>query len=269
MNANLLEPLPAMVPAVEKAYAVFSRYRAPGHLLDVCTHCCMDAALEKDMRRLPLRQLAAMHFYQYNTSAKSEVQPADEIKYFLPRMLELLSQGAELHYSTELYLDRVGRCEPGAFSVQERAAIDAFALAFFSKGLDRHHWQAHAQAPDPFIGSNAFDILLMFDLGGIALEPLLAHWLKARGSGATLHYVDASYWDFWKTQEIENAFAADRPAFRRTMKSWLLDAGHRERFAEKMLAFDVSTFDSADGRGCGTGMGPKQILESVFDLIGG
>ena len=256
-----------MVRATEQVYAVFGQRRAPDHLLDVCTGCCVDVAVEKEMRCMPLRQLTARHFYEYNTSAKSEVQPADEIKYFLPRMFELLSQGAELHHSTELYLDRVGRCEPGVFSRPERAAIDAFALAFFSEGLSCHHWQAHAQAQDLFMGSNAFDILLMFDLGGVALEPLLAYWLEAQGSGATLHYVEASYWDFWKAQEIENAFASDRPAFREIMKSWLLDVRHRERFAQKMLALDASTIGQADGCGCGGCLGPRQIYDSVFDLI--
>ena len=256
-----------MVRAIEQVYAAFDQCRAPDHLLDVCVGCCMDAALEKEMRCMPLRQLTARHFYEYNTSAKSEVQPGDEIRYLLPRMLELLSQGAELHHSTELYLDRVGRCEPGSFSAQERVAIDAFALVFFAEGLRQHHWQA--RAPSPFMGSNAFDILLMFDLGGIALEPLLTHWLQAQGTSATLHYVNASYWDFWKAQEIDNAFAADRPAFRETMKSWLLDARHRECFAAKMLALDASMIDQAGGCecGCGAGLGPKEIFESVFDLI--
>jgi len=265
MNAKLLEPSPAMNHAVEQVYAAFGQYRAPGHLLDVCTFCCMDAALEKEMRCLPLPQLTARHFYEYNTSAKSEVQPGDEIKYFLPRMLELLSQGAELHHSTELYLDRLGRCEADALSVRERAAIDAFAWVFFAEGLQQHHWQT--QAPGRFMGSNAFDILLMFDLGGIALEPLLAHWLQAQSPGATLHYVNASYWDFWRTREIENAFAEDRPAFCETMKSWLLDARHRAHFARKMLALDVSAIDRQNACARGAGMGPKDIFESVFDLI--
>lgn len=265
MNEKLLKPSFAMSQAVEQAYAVFKKYRAPSHMLDVCISCCMDDALEKEMRCLPLLQLTARHFYEYNTSAKSEVQPGNEIKYFLPRMFDLLSQGAELHHSTELYLDRLGRCEAGTFSVQERAVIDAFALVFFSEGLRRHHWQE--QASNHFMGGNAFDILLMFHLGGIGLEPLLAHWLEAESPGATLHYANGGYWDFWKAREIENAFADDRPVFRETMKSWLLDAHHRDLFAKKMLALDMSTIEQHSACGCSAGMGPKEILDSVFDLI--
>jgi hypothetical protein len=57
----------------------------------------MDAALEREMHMLPLRALSERHFYEYNNSVKSDVQPEDEILYFLPRMLELLTQGAQLH----------------------------------------------------------------------------------------------------------------------------------------------------------------------------
>lgn len=136
----------ALQAALASTYECFGRYRLPGGLLDVCTACCMDAALEREMHKLPLRALSERHFYQYNDSAKSDVQPADEILYLLPRMLELLAQGAQLHHSTELYLDRVGRCEPGAFSSRERQVLQDFALAHF-------HWawsNGHPCSSRPF-----------------------------------------------------------------------------------------------------------------------
>ncbi|GKT25369.1 hypothetical protein [Acidovorax sp. SUPP3334] len=251
----------ALRSAVEAAYAAFQRHRAP-QTLDVCTGCCMDVALEREMRSLPLRKITAHHFYEYNSSAKSSVQPPEELLYLLPRLLELLAQGEELHHSTELYLDRLGRCPADALSRQERAAVDAFALAFFREGLGHG-----ARKPSPFNGANAFDILLMLHIGGIAIAPLLAHWLEDDRASAVLHYADGSYWDFWGTQRIRNAFAGDRPAFQATMADWLLDADHRQRFARKILAIDAQSLEDPKPCGCGSHMGPRQILEAVFDVI--
>lgn len=52
--------------ATQAVYQVLSRYDAPHGLLDVCTACCMNAGLEREMRHLPLRQLTQRHFYEYN-----------------------------------------------------------------------------------------------------------------------------------------------------------------------------------------------------------
>jgi hypothetical protein len=252
---------PALREAVDAAYAAFQHHRAPTQMLDVCIACCMDEAMEREMRRLPLRQVTTRHFYEYNGSAKSSEQPADELLYFLPRMLELLAQGKELHHSTELYLDRLGKCPADALSPKERAAVDAFALAFFREGLGSAGREA-----SPFDGANAFDILLMFHKGGVSIAPLLAHWLEDDRESAVLHYANASYWDFWSGREIENAFADDHPEYREAMKAWLLDPGNRARFAQKILAVDTGPMGPPAHCTCGGCMGEKQILEAVFDL---
>ncbi|MES2608849.1 MAG: hypothetical protein V4679_01345 [Pseudomonadota bacterium] len=253
---------PALHEAVDAAYAAFQHHGAPAGMLDVCMPCCVDETTERELRRLPLRQLTARHFYEYNGSAKSSEQPADELLYFLPRMLDLLAQGKELHHSTELYLDRLGNCRANALSPKERSTVQAFALAFFREGLGR-------TGPDasPFDGANAFDILLMFHKGGVDVQPLLAHWLCDERPNAVLHYADASYWDFWGKHEIQNAFAEDQPEFREAMKAWLLDAGNRKRFAQKILAMDMGAMGPSAHCTCGNCMGPRQILEAVFDVI--
>ena len=255
---------PALRGAVDAAYAAFGHHRAPTQMLDVCIACCMDEALEREMRRMPLRQVTVRHFYEYNSSAKSVEQPAEELLYFLPRMLELLAQGEELHHSTELYLDRLGKCPADALSPKERAAVDAFALAFFREGLGHT-----GREPSPFDGANAFDILLMFHKGGVDVQPLLAHWLTDERPSAVLHYTEASYWDFWGRNGIQNAFAEDQPEFCETMKAWMLDEGHRQRFAQKILALDTSAMGRPAHCTCGNCMGPKQIVEAVFDLVSG
>lgn len=230
--AQIQERTDALAAASQALYQSFAGYRSPSVALDACVTCCMDADLEREMRRLPLRSLTEHHFYQYNDAAKSVVQPADEIKYLAPRMLELLAQGARLHHSTELYLDRLGRCEPGSFSSQESAALQAFARAFFALGLEQ--WAE----PDTsvFQGEEAFSFLLMWDYAGVPLQPLLDHWLTCDSESATLHFVDACFYEFiWGGNCISNAFASDRNGYRATMEQWLSQTGNKKHWAEKLL----------------------------------
>jgi hypothetical protein len=252
-----------MLEAVDRLYAVFKPYCAPQHLLDVCLNCCMDEKLEAEMRRLPLRQITTRHFYQYNDSAKSEQQPAAEIKYLIPRLLELLAHGEELHHSTELYLQRLGNCDAEDFSDKERAAIDAFALCYFGEFLSQHPWQEGAG----FARDDIFDVLLMFDYGGIALQPLLERWLKDTSIAATLHYISAGFYDFWQVQSIQNAFATDRARFQEELKTWMTEDSHRSLFADRILELDMSAIDQPAICYYGSRITPREMADNVFDLI--
>lgn len=253
--------------AVQGLYRTFGRYKAPYEHLDVCTGCCMDVALEREMRRLPLRQLSEKHFYQYNDSAKSTVQPADEIKYLAPRLLELLAQGARLHHSTELYLDRLGRCEPGSYDQDEQAALQAFATAYFAQGLEQ--WESAER--DTFQGDSAFTILLMWDYAGVPIEPLLHHWLACESDASTLHFVDACYWEYiWNSQQISSAFSSDRTRYRQVMEQWLADPAVSARWAEKLVRFadrDIAS-ESQPACACGGNHYPMQDrIAAVFDAM--
>jgi hypothetical protein len=263
------KPTTAATPleaAIQVAYETFGAYQAPQGPLDVCTDCCMDADLEREMRHLPLRQLTEKHFYQYNDSAKSEVQPADEIKYYLPRMLELLAQGAQLHHSTEIYLDRVGRCEAGAYSSDEKAALLGFARAFFTQGLAQ--W-----APDQeslFQFERAFSILLMWDYAGVPIQPMLNDWLADDREAATLNFVDSYYWEYWMDgSAISNAFA--EPPFQAAMQNWLSNRDIKAAWSQKVLKL-IEERPPSDWRPacstCGSTHHPlAERINTVFDAL--
>jgi hypothetical protein len=249
--------------AVANLYAAFRGYESPKTLLDVCTGCCMDEKLEKEMRKLPLASLYRNHFYQYNDTAKSEVQPADEIKYFIPRLFELLSQNEELHHSVELYLDRVGRCPAGSFTDAERVALDNFALAFFADGLK----ETPGCASTRFMRENAFTILLMFDIGGIDIDPLLDNWIADDGIASTLQYAEASYWDFWTRAQIGNAFASDRSGYQNKLKAWLLNSNHRKTFAQRILDCTGRLSAEALENRVTCHMTQEDVLNEVFQYV--
>jgi hypothetical protein len=247
---------PAMKAVIEDAYKVFGRYRTPSAPLDACTHCCMSAELERQMRELSLRKLTPLHFYEYNSAAKSEVQPAQEVLYFLPRMLELIAQGEEVHHSLELYLDRVGRCPPGSLEVTERAVLNRFALAYFANHLAVTRAQL---LEDPLA------VLLMFHIGGLDVQPLLDYWLRCEDPQSTVQYVDASYWHFWEGRKVSNAFAEGRTQFQKQVSDWMLEPANRMNFVDKLVRPEFQKLielQSDSGR-----MPFKFLVDAVFDNL--
>jgi len=223
---------PALQAAVRRAYEVFGRYTAPSHPLDVCTGCCMHEELEREMRAVPLRKLKRHHFYEYSTGAKSvDGQPADEVKYLLPRLLELLAAGVDTHHSVELTLDRVGRCPASAFSADERAVLDTFMLSCFDACL-RGEFSGEDvwyELEDPL------SLLVMADYAGLALEPLLQHWTHHESPQSTIRFVESTYWGFWPEHKITNAFASDRPRLQAAFKDWMLAPVTKTAFTTKLL----------------------------------
>lgn len=243
----------ALQHVVQRAYDVFGAYAAPGHPLNVCTHCCMPEALEREMRTLPLRELGAHHFREYCTGAKStRSQAADEVKYLLPRWLELLAAGEQLHHSVELVLDRVGLCPPEAFSQQEMAVLDAYMLAYFDCCLD-------GESGDPL------ELLIMADLAGVRVAPLLRHWTCHPGVEATVHFVDSTYWGFWPAHAITNAFANDRVHLQTAFKDWIVAPGTKAAFIAKLLHPDfLARADQVHG----TPVVPFSLMvDAVFDHL--
>ena len=251
--------------AIEACYRTFQKCTLPGTLLDVCTHCCMDAQLEAEMHRLPLRQISQRHMYEYNGSAKSEVQPTPELRYLIPRLLELVARGEEVHHSTELYLDRLGRREADAFSPAEWQTIQHLCECLFAHRLSLYPWQKPAERwQDPL-----FDLLLMFAIGGVDIAPMLAQWRDADAPQSTLHYVESSYWNYWYYGggRVNNAFADDRYAFQATMCAWLDSAENRAVFVQRILALDLDALPGFNSWCCGNRFTARELVEYTFDAL--
>jgi hypothetical protein len=247
--------------AVAEAYIVFARHAKPPRPLDVCLACCVSAEVEQQLREWPLRRLPATHFYEYNGSAKSEVQTSEEVGYFLPRMLELLAEGADVHHSIELSLDRLGRCARGSWTQKEQTLLDRFALAYFDAVLRGGSLaDGHRQWLD-----DPLSVLLMFDIGGFAIEPLLELWLESEHPYGTVQFVRTTYWDFWEHCEYSNAFASDRPEFRGKIRAWLLAPEHRQGFAAKMVSAEFLALAEVQGPVGHTSF--STMVEGVFEQL--
>ncbi|WP_457418646.1 hypothetical protein [Roseateles sp. P5_E7] len=253
---------PALQAAVRRAYEVFGHYVAPRQHLDVCTQCCMPEELEREMRAVPLRKLKRQHFYEYSTGAKSvDDQPADEVKYLLPRLLELLADGVDTHHAVELTLDRVGRCPADAFSANERAALDGFMLACFDACLrgDFSGEGVWYELEDPLA------LLVMADYAGLALAPLLQHWTLHPSPQSTIKFVESTYWGYWSQHEITNAFASDRAQLQAVFKAWMLAPATKAAFTTKLLLpHFLDQVDQTQSNGCA----PFPVMvDAVFDHL--
>ncbi len=249
---------PALQDAVRRAYDVFGRHKAPNAPLNVCTACCMPEELEREMRTFPLRTLTARHFYEYCTGAMGDlVHPAAEVLYLLPRWLELVAAGEETHHSIELTLDRVGRCPPGSFTAEETGVLDEFMLAY----LDHHLNGAGGCG----CGSDPLSLLIMADSGGLAVPPLLGHWLAHPGPVSTAQFVRSTYWDFWPEQKLANAFAEDRAQLQSVFKAWMLSPATKATFAAKLL--NPEFLAHADQIRCQQSVPFALMVEAVFDHL--
>lgn len=252
-----------LAQAIENCYDVFSGYTLEDEILDVCTECCMDADLEREMHTLPLREITTKHFYEYNDSAKSFVQPTAEIKYLLPRMLELIAYGEEVHHSLPLYLNRVGNCPKDTFTPQEWQSIEGYADAFFRMILSRFPWEKDTN----HILEHVFDYLLMLHIGGLSIQRFLDIWCKCSTPQATLNYVESSFFDFWKTGGINCPFTEDRSEFKQLMTDWFLDQENRQLFALRITALDLDSIPKFKKWSCGYQLKGKQVVQLTFNQL--
>lgn len=247
--------------AVAQAHDLFGRHPELPFPLGVCLACCVSPEIEQQLRQWKLPALTAHHLYEYNTSAKPPTQSVAELGHFLPRMLELIAAGQDIHHSTELFLVRLGNCPPGSWRDDERAVLDRFASALFEVVLrgdaltdGARHWPE-----DPLT------TLLMFDIGGLAIEPLLARWQRSEHVMATIWFVETTYWNFWQDEIYSNAFATDRLAFQQCVRTWLHDPACRRILAEKLTEPEfqrAAATHVADGR-----MPFPLMVEAVFDHL--
>ncbi|MFW2176832.1 MULTISPECIES: hypothetical protein [unclassified Moraxella] len=245
---------------INRCYDVFGKCLRPTQPLNACTcPMCLDPKLEQEMKTLPLAQITAKHFYRYNSSPLNKVQNANEIKYFLPRMIELFVQGEYLHHSTELYFERVGNCPADSFSPKEQAVWQQFADAYLDEMLKVYCWEYSTIYK---WHSSIFDVLLMFYKGNIDIQPFLQRWRNTQTPQAIVNYIHESYWDFWCDGGYKNPFADDLPKFREVMDDWLNDESNKGYFIEQILNLDsqvIEEFYAWNGR--------YGLVENLFDLM--
>lgn len=87
-----MQPSPAMQVLIEQIYYTFRRYPAPKQFV-VCCEYCLSQQEQKALRNTSLRAIPYSLINAWNSSPGPDPQNSDEVRYFLPRLLEFVVQG--------------------------------------------------------------------------------------------------------------------------------------------------------------------------------
>jgi hypothetical protein len=126
--------------ATERLYQAFSAYRGRGSARG-CP-CCVSQEDRARLHRAPLRQLRAEDLRRYAFKALTTWGDVDDLRHFLPRILELMSDG-ELGVDEPVVLGKLpyGRWE--RWPACEREAVEHWLDAWWLHVLnDARSWRA-------------------------------------------------------------------------------------------------------------------------------
>lgn len=164
---------------IEEAYNVFSHYTISSRL-DVCKVCCITDEEEKILTRAPLRGLNEDQLSNYICSARCYSNKEQlEMCYFLPRILEMVSQNIYPTISSETLFDRLFDDNNTFIGTEsEHCFLNTFFLHYWINYINHYPQQEPVQ-----------DILVMMGRH-FNIDPLLKQWTKSKSTASVLHFVD-------------------------------------------------------------------------------
>ncbi len=136
---------------IAEAYQLFSNYQL-GEQMAVCTYCCLSEKAEKNLKTMRLNELDSYTIYQYLDSAicGNEILLINQIRYLLPRILELFIDGEYIRHSEEIILDKL-HCDNPIWLTNEIDFLQRFAMTYFQYCL-------HSKEIEGLI-----EVVIMFD----------------------------------------------------------------------------------------------------------
>lgn len=156
---------PALIAAL---YRCFADYRAAYPLTLCQCASCMPPEEQRAFLAIPLRELPAPYLSAYLSSVPGDEESAylSESKHFLPRICELLLEGAELSSLTETTLGKLN-LQSSIWTADERSLLARFSRTFMT----------HIYRDNPFphgLRDHSANYLLMFHWAGLDLTRELA-----------------------------------------------------------------------------------------------
>jgi len=211
---------------IEYSYKLFEKYTI-GSTLDVCKRCCVSDADEAILINTPLREISSSDLrVGYFASARSySYQELLEMKYFLPRILELVSNFDFPCNSVEEVFLRLALNTPERWTNEELQLLSDFSVEFFKKCLSYYPY-----SPD---GDDISTYLTMFTVANFQLKPILDTWAATENIESTLQFKDFFIQEFnnqastyFQSEEVEE--------LNKTVSNWLNDAAIKNRFLGKI-----------------------------------
>lgn len=219
---------PEIRALTDEGYRLFKRQRPSGH--GCCINCCMYPDVEARLLQWPQHEIPLYDLNDwYFAAAASSPFPRPVIGWFLPRILELIAEGAELAaVGNEVVLMRLG--DSGFPDEWPDDAVDhmrRFAKAIIGRCVPGHGDRAKL----PY---GLDEALCMFGMGGVDLGPALAD-LDARPTADLAAAFDKDWAhpgrDIWV-----NPFWDIGPT-RDAVYGWLTS----QQMCDRMLAHGVSS----------------------------
>lgn len=214
---------------VEKSYKLFESYTI-GQTLDVCKRCCVSDADEALLVNTPLREVSSLVLRSgYFESARAYTdRELWEMKHFLPKVLELVSEFDFPCASTEEVFMRLELHKPERWTSEELQLLSEFSVEFFKKCLSYYPY-----SPD---GEDISTYLTMFGVAHFSLKPILDAWTTDENIESTLQFKDFVINDINyhapNSFEIKNAFAEE--STNTTLSNWLNDVVVQSKFSIKI-----------------------------------
>lgn len=212
-----------LIPYIEEAYRLFASYSiTPPLTVCDCGNCITGEEI-KALVSTPLRELSGDLIYTYISAMfESEDKAITELRYFLPRMLELLSQGQILYIDEGFSLSKCHFECAHIWKEEEIAFMERFAKAFFDGVLE---------GESPHLYSSAEDWLVCFGLSGLPIAPLLNSWLQQADKVMALYYFEEFLTHSFRSVGIafkHSYFKDKRPELNEQITTWLT-APHTQR----------------------------------------
>ena len=212
-----------LIPYIEEAYRLFASYSiTPPLTVCDCGNCITDKE-QKLLITTPLRELSRELIETYISAMfDNEDKAIVELRYFLPRMLELLSVGETLYIDEGFSLSRCHFERTHIWKEGEIAFMERFAKAFFEEVLE-------GECPHPY--STAEDWLVCFGLSGLPIAPLLNSWLQQADKVMALYYFEEFLTHSFRSVGIafkHTYFKDKRPELNEQITTWLT-APHTQR----------------------------------------
>ncbi|EJV3054004.1 hypothetical protein N7B74_003544 [Escherichia coli] len=168
-----MQPSPAMQALIEQVYHIFRRYPVPQQFV-VCCEYCLSQQEQKALRNTSLRAIPYSLINAWNSSPGPDPQNSDEVRYFLPRLLEFVAQRQFDNIHEVFSLRRINLASKENWREDERAILQRFACQYMADWVS---------------GDEAVELqymLEMFSRADIALSPLLDAVISVPGYQPTV-----------------------------------------------------------------------------------
>lgn len=233
---------PGLRDVIEEAYRVFAAYRPAGPLIACDCAVCMSEADRHALSTTPLRQITSELLAEYTNSAHGwdDGVIGPQMRYFLPRYLELIAAGDPPDaIGLSACLRRLDEAKwRGTWPAAEVAVLERFfdeLVGASVHNLELWEW--------PVGWRLAFDfkaLLTLIVTAGGDIDRALAVWDRASDPPAVIHMaaLRSDVIEEHDRKYLHDAFLEDRPADADRIGAFLLRPEVDERIEAAVFATD-------------------------------